>query len=83
VIVLDWTLPDVAGIEVSRSLRREGSTAAILFLTARGSIDDKIEALLAGGDDYVTKPFTLAEVVARVEALLSRAGRGVTGAPHP
>jgi two-component system OmpR family response regulator len=71
-IVLDWRLPDIEGIEVSRRLRREGSKAGILFLTAKDTLDDKIEALRAGGDDYVTKPFGLAEIVARGHAILRR-----------
>jgi two-component system OmpR family response regulator len=71
-IVLDWMLPDIEGIEVSRRLRERGSTAAILFLTAKDSIQDKVDALRIGGDDYVTKPFSLAELVARAHAILRR-----------
>ena len=71
-IVLDWSLPDIEGVDVGRRLRREGSNTAILFLTARDTLEDKIEALRAGGDDYVTKPFGLAEVVARAHAILRR-----------
>ena len=71
-IVLDWMLPDLAGIEVGRRLRERGHKTAILFLTAKDGVADKVEALRAGGDDYVTKPFSLAEVVARVEAILRR-----------
>jgi two-component system, OmpR family, response regulator len=72
-VVLDWMLPDVAGIDVGRRLRERGFKTAILFLTARDGVADKVEALRAGGDDYVTKPFSLAEVVARVQAILRRA----------
>ena len=71
-IVLDWALPDIEGVEVGRRLRRDGSNAAILFLTARDTLDDKVAALRAGGDDYVTKPFGLEEIVARAHALLRR-----------
>ena len=71
-IVLDWMLPDLAGIDVGRRLRERGLKTAILFLTAKDGVADKVEALRAGGDDYVTKPFSLAEVVARVEAILRR-----------
>ena len=71
-IVLDWRLPDIEGVVVGRRLRREGSRAGILFLTAKDTLEDKIEALRAGGDDYVTKPFGLAEVVARGHAILRR-----------
>jgi two-component system OmpR family response regulator len=71
-IVLDWMLPDLEGIEVGRRLRARGFKSAILFLTARDAVENKVEALRAGGDDYVTKPFSLAELVARVHAVLRR-----------
>jgi len=71
-IVLDWMLPDVDGVEVGRRLRERGFESAILFLTAKDAVEDKVQALRAGGDDYVTKPFSLAELVARVQAILRR-----------
>ncbi|MEY2565938.1 MAG: two-component system, OmpR family, response regulator [Actinomycetota bacterium] len=71
-IVLDIMLPDLDGIEVTRRLRRDGVRVPVLFLTARDSTEDKISGLTVGGDDYVTKPFSLAEVVARVRAILRR-----------
>jgi two-component system OmpR family response regulator len=71
-IVLDWMLPDLDGIEVGRRLRARGFRTAILFLTAKDATENKVEALRAGGDDYVTKPFSLAEIVARVHAILRR-----------
>jgi two-component system, OmpR family, response regulator len=71
-VVLDWMLPDLDGIEVGRRMRERGFRSAILFLTAKDSVEHKVEALRAGGDDYVTKPFSLAEVVARVQAILRR-----------
>jgi two-component system, OmpR family, response regulator len=71
-IVLDWMLPDIDGIEVGRRLRERGFKSAVLFLTAKDATENKVEALRAGGDDYVTKPFSLAEVVARVHAILRR-----------
>jgi two-component system, OmpR family, response regulator len=71
-IVLDWMLPDIPGIEVGRRLRALGSKSAVLFLTAKDATENKVEALRAGGDDYVTKPFSLAEIVARAEAILRR-----------
>jgi two-component system OmpR family response regulator len=71
-VVLDWMLPDLAGIEVGRRMRERGFKSAILFLTAKDSVEHKVEALRAGGDDFVTKPFSLAEVVARVQAILRR-----------
>src|SRR3954453_762540 len=71
-VVLDWMLPDLDGIEVGRRLREQGFKSAILFLTAKDSTENKVEALRAGGDDYVTKPFSLAEIVARIQAILRR-----------
>jgi two-component system OmpR family response regulator len=73
-IVLDWMLPDIDGIEVGRRIRDRGFKSAILFLTAKDAVASKVEALGAGGDDYVTKPFSLAEIVARTEAILRRTG---------
>jgi len=72
-IVLDWLLPDIDGIEVARRLRLDGSKAAIMYLTAKDTAENKVQALRAGGDDYVTKPFSLAEIVARAHAILRRA----------
>jgi two-component system, OmpR family, response regulator len=71
-VVLDWMLPDIEGIEVGRRLRAHGVDTAILFLTAKDGVEHKVDALRAGGDDYVTKPFSLAEIVARVQAILRR-----------
>jgi two-component system OmpR family response regulator len=71
-VVLDWMLPDLEGIEVGRRMRERGFKSAILFLTAKDAVENKVEALRAGGDDYVTKPFSLAEIVARVQAILRR-----------
>jgi len=71
-IVLDWMLPDIEGIEVGRRLRAQGFKTAVLFLTAKDATENKVEALRAGGDDYVTKPFSLAELVARTQAILRR-----------
>ena len=73
-IVLDVMLPDLDGLEVTRRLRTDGIRAPVLFLTARDSLEDKIAGLTVGGDDYVTKPFALAEIIARARALLRRAG---------
>jgi two-component system, OmpR family, response regulator len=77
-VVLDWMLPDFDGLEVNRRVRAQGYEPAVLFLTARDATEDKVAALRAGGDDYVTKPFSLAEVVARTEAILRRTS-GETG----
>jgi len=78
-VVLDWMLPDLEGVEVGRRLREQGFKTAILFLTAKDEVEHKVEALRAGGDDYVTKPFSLAEVVARVQAILRRTGGDLPG----
>jgi two-component system OmpR family response regulator len=71
-IVLDIMLPDLDGIAITRRLRRDGIDVPVLFLTAKDDPADKVEGLTVGGDDYVTKPFTLAEVIARVHAILRR-----------
>ena len=71
-IVLDVMLPDMNGFSVTKRLRGAGYTAPILFLTAKDETEDKITGLNAGGDDYVTKPFSLDEIVARIQAILRR-----------
>jgi DNA-binding response OmpR family regulator len=71
-IVLDVMLPGVDGVEVCRSLRRQKKQSLILMLTARDSIQDKIEGLRSGADDYLTKPFAIDELLARLDALLRR-----------
>ncbi len=76
-VVLDVMLPDIAGFDVARRLRAEGNATPVLFLTARDATEDKVEGLLLGGDDYITKPFSVAEVIARVHAALRRARAGV------
>ncbi|MGZ8695183.1 MAG: response regulator transcription factor [Gaiellaceae bacterium] len=78
-IVLDWMLPDISGIDVGRRLRERGFRTPILFLTAKDAVEDKVEALRAGGDDYVTKPFSLAEIVARIQAVLRRTNGDLPG----
>ncbi|MBK7722413.1 MAG: response regulator transcription factor [Austwickia sp.] len=71
-VVLDVMLPDLDGFEVTRRLREHGRHMPIVFVTARDSVDDKVKGLTVGGDDYVTKPFSLEEVVARIRAVLRR-----------
>jgi two-component system OmpR family response regulator len=73
-VVLDMMLPDFDGMEVLRRLRAEDHDVPVLFLTARDAVEDRVAGLTAGGDDYVTKPFSLEEVVARLRALMRRAG---------
>ena len=77
-IVLDVMLPDVDGFTITRRLRENGFTTPILFLTAKDDMSDKVQGLTVGGDDYVTKPFGLEEVVARINAILRRT-RGIAG----
>jgi two-component system OmpR family response regulator len=77
-IVLDVMLPDLDGFEVARRLRSGGTRTPVLFLTARDATEDKVTGLTLGGDDYVTKPFSLEEVIARVRAVLRRTRDGVT-----
>ncbi|TCI95674.1 response regulator transcription factor [Aeromicrobium sp. IC_218] len=73
-VVLDWMLPDFDGLEVLRKVRTELPDVPVLFLTARDAVEDRVAGLTAGGDDYVTKPFSLEEVVARLRGLMRRAG---------
>ena len=72
VVVLDIMLPDIDGMSVLRRLRTDGDDVPVLFLTAKDALDDRVAGLTAGGDDYVTKPFSLEEVVARLRALIRR-----------
>jgi len=72
-VVLDVMLPDLDGFEVARKLRDKGQNTPVLFLTARHSVEDRISGLTVGADDYVTKPFSLEEVVLRIRAILRRA----------
>ncbi len=71
-ILLDVRLPDLSGVEVCRELRQQGVEVPILMLTARGLVEQRVEGLDAGADDYLTKPFVLAELLARVRALVRR-----------
>ncbi|NBY30991.1 MAG: DNA-binding response regulator [Actinobacteria bacterium] len=73
-LILDVMLPDQNGFEVCRQLRQDGHNVGVLFLTAKDAVEDKITGLTIGGDDYVTKPFSLEELVARLRALLRRTG---------
>jgi len=73
-VILDVMLPGLDGLEVTRRLRADGVNVPILFLTARDTLQDKVAGLTIGGDDYVTKPFALAEVIARVQTILRRVG---------
>jgi two-component system OmpR family response regulator len=83
VAVLDVMLPDVAGLEVLTRIRADRPDLPVLFLTAKDSVEDRIAGLAAGADDYVTKPFSLEEVVLRLRALLRRAGAGPAASSGP
>lgn len=72
IVVLDVMLPDEDGFAVARRLRADGNRVPVLFLTARDTVEDRVEGLTAGGDDYVSKPFSLDEVVLRLHAILRR-----------
>jgi DNA-binding response OmpR family regulator len=74
-LILDINLPDLSGFEICKLVRREGLTVPILFLSARGAERDKVDGLKLGGDDYITKPFGIQELLARVQAALRRARR--------
>jgi two-component system, OmpR family, response regulator len=81
-VILDVMMPGMDGFGVLRRLRADGIDAPALFLTARDSLQDKIAGLTLGGDDYVTKPFSLEEVVARLRVILRRAGKGSGAEPR-
>jgi OmpR-family two-component system manganese-sensing response regulator len=71
-LILDWMLPQQSGLEICQKLRSQGDTTPVLFLTAKDTIDDRVQGLDAGADDYLVKPFELRELLARVRALLRR-----------
>ncbi len=76
-VVLDVMLPDLDGLQVLRRLRADNDSVPVLFLTARDAVEERVAGLTVGGDDYVTKPFSLEEVIARLRALLRRSGFAV------
>jgi len=71
-VILDWMLPDLCGVEFLRRIRSEGRTLPVLMLTARSDIEDRVEGLDAGADDYLVKPFAFAELLARIRSLMRR-----------
>ncbi|MEJ1088404.1 response regulator transcription factor [Microbacterium sp. Mu-80] len=77
-LVLDVMMPDLDGMSVLRRLRESGNLVPVVFLTAKDAVADRIAGLTAGGDDYVTKPFSLEEVIARLRAVIRRSGQGRT-----
>jgi two-component system, OmpR family, response regulator len=82
-IVLDVMMPDMDGFEVCRRLRAAGNEVPVIFLTARDTSSDTVKGLAIGGDDYVTKPFSVEALVARVRAVLRRASRATSAADRP
>lgn len=76
-VILDWELPEVTGVEILRQIRGRGSNMPVLMLTGKSSVNDKEEGLDAGADDYLTKPFHMKELSARVRSCLRRAGGNV------
>ncbi len=78
-IVLDLMLPDIDGLSVVERLRADGDRTPILILSAKRSVDDRVRGLRSGGDDYLTKPFSFAELVVRLQALLRRSGSTAAG----
>jgi two-component system OmpR family response regulator len=81
-LVLDVMLPDMEGFEVAQRLGAQRAQVPIVFLTARDATEDKIRGLTTGGDDYVTKPFSLEELVARIRAILRRTGQAAADSGH-
>jgi DNA-binding response OmpR family regulator len=77
VVILDLMLPDIDGLEICRQMRLNGVESAVLMLTARGAVEDRVSGLNVGADDYLVKPFAMAELLARVNALLRRRGRAL------
>jgi two-component system OmpR family response regulator len=82
-MVLDIMMPDLDGMSVLQRLRHSGNDVPVLFLTAKDAVGDRVAGLTAGGDDYVTKPFSLEEVVARLRALMRRAGTARASEAEP
>jgi len=82
-MVLDIMMPDLDGMSVLQRLRHSGNNVPVLFLTAKDSVGDRVAGLTAGGDDYVTKPFSLEEVVARLRGLMRRAGTAQSAEAEP
>jgi two-component system, OmpR family, response regulator len=79
-IIADRTLPGLDGVTIVQTLRQRGVATPILMLSALGDVDDRVQGLKAGGDDYLSKPYAFAELLARIEALLRRGARGSDGA---
>ncbi len=81
-LIIDIGLPDADGRDVCQALRAQGVSAPVIFLTARSAVSDRLAGFSAGGDDYLTKPFAIAELVARLRALLKRGGENGVDVVH-
>lgn len=77
-VILDWMLPERSGIDILRRLRRQGSNVPVIIMTARSEVDDKVMGLDSGANDYITKPFEIEELLARIRVLLRVAGTNQT-----
>ncbi len=82
-IILDWMLPVCSGLEVCRQIRQQSNMTPVLFLTAKDTLDDRVQGLDVGADDYLVKPFELRELLARVRALLRRQEQFLRPGPNP
>ncbi len=80
-LILDWMMPGRSGVEICSHLRQQGDSTPVLLLTAKDTLDDRVEGLDSGADDYLVKPFELRELLARVRALLRRSPLAVTSEP--
>ena len=80
-LILDWMMPGRSGVEICQYLRKQGDSTPVLLLTAKDTLDDRVEGLDRGADDYLVKPFELRELLARVRALLRRSPLAVTAQP--
>ncbi|MBV9230419.1 MAG: response regulator transcription factor, partial [Chloroflexi bacterium] len=82
VVILDVMLPGIDGLEICRQMRADGVMSPVLMLTARGAVEDRVVGLNVGADDYLTKPFAMEELLARINALLRRRDRSFEGQPQ-
>ncbi len=82
-LILDWMMPGKSGVEICQTLRNQGNAVPVLLLTAKDTLDDRVEGLDAGADDYLVKPFELRELLARVRALLRRPTHTAAGVAKP
>lgn len=82
VVILDVMLPGIDGFEVVQLIRSRDEHTPVLFLTARSAVEDRVRGLRLGGDDYLTKPFSMAELLARIDALIRRSGAGASSSDH-